>query len=191
MTLEQWASLDEDESGEIVGGLLEEDEVPSAIHELVVAWLIGALHAWTMGGTGKRAVVMGSGMKLAVGSSRGRMLDAAVYLPGAQLPPARGLVAVPPSIAIEVVTPTPRDARRDRVEKLADYAAFGVAWYWIVDPELRTFEILERAADGRYAHGVGVTGGVIDVPGCKGLRIDVSALWAEVDALERQGSEEE
>ncbi len=76
MTLEQWASLDEDEPGEVVDGLLEEDEVPSAIHELVV-WLIGMLRAWTPADTESRALVMGSGVKFAVGKNRGRMSDVA------------------------------------------------------------------------------------------------------------------
>ena len=39
MTLEEWAALDEDEPGEIVDGVLVEDEVPSMVHERVVVWI--------------------------------------------------------------------------------------------------------------------------------------------------------
>jgi hypothetical protein len=49
-----------------------------------------------------------------------------------------------------------------------------VRWYRLVDPEMRTFEVLELGADGRYAHAVAATVGVLaSVSGCEALRIDV------------------
>ena len=46
MTLEDWAALDEDVEGELVDGVLEEEEMPSFLHEIVVAWLIQTLGNW-------------------------------------------------------------------------------------------------------------------------------------------------
>jgi len=50
--------------------------------------------------------------------------------------------------------------------------------------ELRSLEILELGPDRRYVHALGATSGVIEsVPGCEGLRIDLDALWDEVERL--------
>jgi len=185
MTFEEWGDLPEDTEGELVDGQLVEEEVPTWIHERIVAMLISALDRWL----GPRGAVGGSEAKFRVAPHRGRKPDLFVYLPGSKLPPGRAAVIdVPPDIMVEVVSQRPRDQRRDRVEKLSEYARFGVRQYWLVDTELRTFQIHELAADGRYAHAVDATGGRIEsIPSCPGLVIDVDAIWAEVDRLEASG----
>lgn len=182
LSLEEWFALPEDEPGELVDGRLEEEEVPDYLHELLVILLGRILSHWI---SPQGGLVAGSAAKFAVGSGRGRKPDLTVYLPGSRRPPARGLIRVPPDIAVEIVSPTPRDGRRDRVEKLADYAAFGVAWYWLLDPQLRSLEILELDGQGRYLHALGASSGTLEkIPGCEGLTLDLDALWAAIDELE-------
>jgi Uma2 family endonuclease len=93
-------------------------------------------------------LVFGSGIKLAVSARSGRLSDVVCYGRGKK-PEARGVVTVPPDIVVEVVSPTPRDERRDRLEKPDDYGALGVPYYWIVDPDYRSFEVWELGADAR------------------------------------------
>jgi Uma2 family endonuclease len=180
LSLDEWLALDEDEAGEFVNGVLVEEEVPDFTHELTVSWLIRVVGAWLAG----RGFVVGSELKISTSANHGRKPDLAIILPGSQAPPRTGALRQPPDILVEVVTATPRDERRDRVEKMAEYALFGVPYYWLVDPTLGAFEIFERTPAGHYQKLVGVTSGVIDpVPGCVGLVVDVDALWAELARL--------
>lgn len=182
LSLDEWFDLPEDQPGELVEGRLEEEEVPDYLHERLVIRLGGILDNWI---SSRGGLVAGSEAKFAVGARRGRKPDLTVYLPGSRRPPARGLIRVPPDIAIEIVSPTPRDGRRDRVEKTAEYAAFGVAWYWLLDPQLRSLEILQLDPQGRYLHVLGASTGTLEqIPGCEGLTLDLDALWAAIDSLE-------
>jgi Uma2 family endonuclease len=184
MSLAQWELLPEDEPGELVDGRLEEEEVSSFVHELIVLWFGSLLRAWARPRGG---FVFGSDAKFVLKPTRGRKPDLSVFLPGGRKPPSHGASRIPADIMVEVVSPTPRDGRRDRVEKVKEYAAFGVRWYWIVDPELRSFEILELEPSGRYALAVSMADGAVsEVPGCEELVIDLDALWAEADQLESE-----
>lgn len=184
MTLAEWAVLEEDEPGELVDGVLEEEEVPDCLHELCVSWLIHALRDWL---APRRGFVFGSDVKFGLKPRRGRKPDVSVFLPGGTVPPRYGVVAVPPDIMVEVVSSTPRDVRRDRLEKMDEYAAFGVRFYWIIEPEARTLEVFQLVEGGRYLRVLGASRGqVSEIPGCEGLAIDLDALWAETDALGRE-----
>jgi len=172
--------MSEDEPGELVDGRLEEEEMPDFVHELIVTWLAHSLRSWL---AGRGGFVGGSDAKFAVAPRRGRKPDLSVYLPGGTRPPRRGLVRVPPDIVVEVLSPRPADVRRDRRDKMHDYAAFGVRWYWLVDPDARSLEVFERGDDGLYVRALGVGDAAAAVPGCEGLTLDLPALWREADAL--------
>ena len=186
--MDAWADLDEDEDGELVDGLLVEEEVPTFVHESIVIFLGSLLRAWARP---RPILVGGSEGKFAVTPRRGRKPDLFAYLPGSKRPPKNANVShLPPDIVVEVVSSRPRDVRRDRVEKLSEYAEFGVKRFWIVDPSARTFEILLLGADGHYSHRLSVAdGSIAEVPLCEGLVIDLDALWTELDQLEETGEE--
>src|SRR2546426_5824720 len=147
MRVEEWGDLDDDIEGELVDGLLEEEEMATFLHELVVMWLARILGAWVRR---RHGYVTGSEAKIAVGARRGRKPDLSVYLRGKAPALTDTLVRIPPHLVVEVISPRPRDARRDRVDKNSDYAGAGISYYWILDPQLRTLEVLEREASAHY-----------------------------------------
>jgi len=173
--------MPEDDPGELRDGRLEDEEVADLTHETAVLWLGALLRTWAsaLGG-----FAFGSEVKFALSNLRGRKPDLSVFFPGRPPLPRRGPVTIPPDIAVEVVSPSPSDQRRDRITKLTEYAAFGVRFYWMLDPSARTLEILELGPDGRYVHVLGATEGTLSqVPGCPGLSLDLDELWREIERL--------
>ncbi len=111
-----------------------------------------------------------------------------VFLPPHIPALADSLVRTAPHLVVEVVSPRPRDARRDRVDKHRDYARAGVGFSWLLDPALRTLEIFELGRDRRYVHALGASSGrLARVPGCPGLKVDLDDLWASIDEAAKTG----
>jgi Uma2 family endonuclease len=180
MSIEEWAAMPEDEPGELVAGCLVEEEMADYEHETVVSFVNAALRGWVVPRGG---FVAGSEAKFAVGREQGRKPDLSVYLPGGSIPPRRGPIRVPPDIVIEVVSPTPLDARRDHVEKLRDYAAFGVHWYWLINPTRRALEIIELRSDHEHLLVLAASKGSVTIHGCVDFTFDLDALWVELARL--------
>jgi Uma2 family endonuclease len=172
MTLKEWSDLPDDVY-ELVNGVLVDDEVTSLTHDILAPYLAMVLgnSVWRRGG------VVVHDHKFGVARSTGRKPDVAVFFSRAGLKGDARVTLIPPDIAIEIVTPTPRDTRRDRVEKRREYARFGIRWYWIVDPALQTVEILQLGENRRYEHVTDGSTGKLRVPGIRGLVLDLDALW--------------
>jgi Uma2 family endonuclease len=181
LTLDAWGDMDEDEPGELVDGVLEEEEMPSFLHEIIVLWLAAVLGAWAHRRGGR---VAGSETKIAVGARRGRKADVSVFVQPDMPELDAAVVRVPPYLLVEVVSPRPRDAKRDRVEKPADYAAARVRHYWILDPKLRTLDLFTLPPRARrYTHvAAAATGRLRRIKGFPGLVLDLDALWKHVDS---------
>jgi Uma2 family endonuclease len=85
----------------------------------------------------------------------------------------------PPDLVVEVLSPS--TAARDRGVKLDRYRLFGVAEYWVVDPDERTIEVWELAGNAEQPRVVG-SGEVLEwkpPPGDAALRIDVGELFED------------
>jgi len=185
MTVEQWERLDDKDSRELVDGVLEESEMPAALHELVKLWLGTVLYAYFR----KHGGFSFCEAKLVIRSDRGRIPDVLCFSRGQRFE-IEGVIRTAPHVVIEIISPRPRDARRDRIDKVADYAEMGVKQYWLIDPKLRTIEILQLGAKRRFTLVVATSRGKLRrIPTLPGLVIDLDDLWSEVERVARAKAE--
>lgn len=135
-----------DERLELIEGEIVVTPSPTGLHQLVVLRL-GAL---------LNRVIVEAGLGLALPAPFDIVLDARsvlqpdlfILLRDRSRQMARAKVDGPPSLAIEVLSPS--TGARDRTEKRHLYAHYGVPEYWLVDPETRTVTVFSEPEGGRY-----------------------------------------
>lgn len=76
-------------------------------------------------------------------------------------------------LAMEVVSGSSQDRKRDYNEKVLDYAKAGVPEYWIVDPEEKKITVLTLAGDTYREHGLFLPGTKATSVLLPGFEIDV------------------
>ncbi len=165
---------------ELARGVLEVTEVPGDPHGDIVFYFFQALAFYHRDHPGVIRRYGGSGeFRLwMIGMATGRNPDVAVVLAGT---PKNVRGRRPPQLAIEVVSSGAEAHQRDYVAKRAEYLAFGLLEYWIVDPFARRITVLlrdgaawvERAFDdGQIAEGLALPG----------FQVPVAEVWpAEAD----------
>jgi len=99
-----------------------------------------------------------------------------VYVRAARAGIVRDRVEGAPDLVVEILSPA--TARRDLGEKLRLYAEAGVAEYWLVDPDARTFELLVLR-DGVYTVRL-PEAGVYRSLTVEGLAVDLASFWSRV-----------
>lgn len=175
-----WAdyiALPDDDRRELIDGVLVEVEVPTYLHERIIAHLIGLLFAWSEENGGS---VIGSGYKLRIDDFRAFMPDVQFFraeYDALFAEQRQGLVEGAPDLVIEVISPSSR--RHDRLLKLQGYADIGVPEYWLVDAEALTIERLVLA-EGAYRFVGGAGGEEQFLPGSfPGLVIELRRLFGK------------
>ena len=82
---------------------------------------------------------------------------------------------------MEIVSGGRDDRRRDRVVKRAEYAAAGIAEYWIVDPDERAITVLRLDGDEYTLHGRFTDGMEASSARLPGFAVPVADVWAAAD----------
>ena len=87
-----------------------------------------------------------------------------------------GYVHSAPQLLVEVLSPS--NTRREREEKLADYASLGVPEVWVVSPEARTVEIL-YLENGLFRTAQILAQGTLTPKLFPQVNVDIAAIWPD------------
>ena len=181
LTLDEYLDSDMEEGYryELARGVLEVSNIPGEPHAMIVFWLVHLLNDYYNLNPGliRRFGGAGESRILIPGLNSGRHPDVAVLLRGTR-PDVRGQVR--PAWAIEVVSAGVRARRRDYETKRAEYLAYGLLEYWIVDRFDRTVTVLTRDGDAWservFTGGEAASGRVLP-----DFAVPLPALWAVAD----------
>lgn len=159
---------------EFTAGRLEFLTMPTEIHEALVQFLFLALHCFV--DAEKSGVVYSSGIRVRVTRDRVRLPDV-VFLQTDHFNVRHNQVWDGADLVMEVVSNDPKDRKRDFEDKRIDYAAAGIAEYWIIDFQQQSV-IVHELQNGEYGNCREFKNGQqADSLLLNGFQIDVSALF--------------
>ena len=165
--------LPEGEPVELIRGRFVVSPSPNVLHQTIVGVLFELLFAASKKSGGKTIV---SPMDVILSDDTILQPDL-LYIAKSRRHIIKQRVEGPPDLVIEIVSGT---SRRDRIEKLDLYAKYGVAEYWIVDPQAQHIEFLlnendrfvvASPANDRYQS-----------PRVPEVVLQLSDFWREVDS---------
>jgi Uma2 family endonuclease len=164
--------LPEGEPVELIRGRFVVSPSPNVLHQTIVLLLAKILDSAAQK-TGSKALFAPMDVTLAEDTI---LQPDLLYISKARRNIIKQRVEGPPDLVIEIISGT---SRRDRVEKLDLYAKYGVAEYWIVDPQSQHIEFLvnengrfvvESSANDRYQS-----------QRLPEVEIQIADFWHEVD----------
>jgi len=175
MTAAQFLELGEDPPGvrlELVNGEVAVSPSPNPEHSHVVFVLARILGNYL--GTKKLGNLFGD-VDTIFGKHDVRRPDVLYFAEARRNLIGKKAMEGPPDLCIEVISPS--SAQIDRQDKFRQYAAGGVAFYWIIDPKHRTVEAY-RLAKRKYVEcGRGHGSDIVHLAPFDDLELPLSQLW--------------
>jgi Uma2 family endonuclease len=176
-TEEEYLALDTNRLIEFTNGRLEFLPMPTPFHQLILDFLHSQLKAFVAAHSlGK---VLFAPLRIRVAKDKIREPDLVYFKPGRIKDKHR-----PPhgaDLVMEIVSPGVESRQRDLRAKRRDYAAAGIAEYWIVDPEERAITVLALSGDRYRQHGKFRPGHDATSALLKGFAVSVSATFAAAE----------
>jgi Uma2 family endonuclease len=164
--------LPEGEPVELMKGRFVVSPSPNVLHQTIIGILFEILQACARK-TGSKALL--SPMDVILSNDTILQPDL-LYVSKARRGIVKQRIDGAPDLVVEIISGS---ARRDRIEKLDLYARYGVAEYWIVEPEAQVIQFLINE-NGRFVVHT-PTDNRYRSPQLPEVEIQIADFWHEVD----------
>ena len=162
---------------ELVNGHVEVLPVPSLLHQFVARLVFLQMHGFVE--QSSLGIVMSAPTRVRISERHFREPDV-LFVCQANSNRRQEQFWETADLVVEIISPD--DPDRDFVDKRRDYAAAGIAEYWMIDPRNDSIQVLQLR-DGEYRELIrtGRTGHA-ESRVLKGFRMDVEELFAKARA---------
>ncbi|MBZ5727792.1 MAG: Uma2 family endonuclease [Acidobacteriia bacterium] len=176
VTYEEWLRMPEVEDAveEVVNGEIRIMPPAKLKHTRIVTKLYDAIRLQT---DSREVTVFSAVFGLIIRRSplTSRVPDLAVFETRTMVE-RDGYIHSAPQLVVEVLSPG--NTRREREEKLGDYAVIGVPEVWVVSPEGQTVEVLYLEGGALRSAQV-VREGALTPRHFPNMRVEVTAIWPD------------
>ncbi len=173
-TEEAYLALDTNRLIELTDGCLEFLTMPIPFHQWVLRYLFKLLDAYVVAHSLGSVLFAPLPVRLWQGKIREPDL---VFLRPERVPdpwrPPEGA-----DLAMEIVSDSPEDRKRDLVTKREEYAQARISEYWIIDPQERRITVLVLKGTAYQVHGEFTPGMQATSVLLPGFSVDVAAVFA-------------